>query len=192
MSGKNANFSPREEIFGCLKSLQISASSEPIKARKKPRCERIQKLITKYVICNFNLISLDWTGYDALKKTCFELRFDEETQEHYFQESEGGFQKQHRSDDEGNRDAKGATIPNRVSKKGMNNFEYLQRYYTYLNDECEYMVQKPKSKNSKFDIHDLAQVTLYQGKNAKVGVKLVQDMLPKVLYFSIIENYYSY
>ena len=74
----------------------------------------------------------------------------------------------------------------------MNNFEYLQRYYPYLNDECEYIVQKPKSKNKKFDIHDLAQVTLYQGKNAKVGVKLVQDMLPKVLYFSIIDNYYSY
>ena len=90
-----------------------------------------------------NIISLS-IGICDIKKSFYEKRYDENLKEYYFAEIEGGFSKNHRTDDEGSREEKGSTIPFRISKKGLNPGQYLEDWMKTLNPNNPFLFQKPR------------------------------------------------
>ena len=104
-----------------------------------------------------------------------------ELQEHYYAEIEGGFSKNHRDDDEGNRDEKGANIAFRTSPRGFNPGQFIEDEQKFARKDNQSFFQRPRvnrGKSKKFDIHDPNTKCWFE--NQKVGKHLVATMLPKV------------
>ena len=119
-----------------------------------------------------------------MKRSHFEKRFDEELQEHYYAEIEGGFSKNHRDDDEGNRDEKGANIAYRTSERGFNPGQFIEDEQKFARKDNQSFFQRPRvnrGKSKKFDIHDPNTKCWFE--NQKVGKHLVATMLPQVQFF---------
>lgn len=132
----------------------------------------IGKSLTKHTN-NSTFFSLQ--GIENLKRSHFEKRYDEDLDEHYYAEIEATFSKNHRNDDEGNRDEKGATIPFRTSENGFNPGEFIENSEEYSCKENPHFFQRPLKK---LDIHD-PKTKVYFGRQ-KVGKHLIADMLSQV------------
>ena len=98
--------------------------------------------------------------------------------EFYYAEIEAQFSKNHRNDDEGNYDERGATIAFRTAANGFNPGEYIENAEKFAKQENPFFFQRPKKKSSKFDIHNPDEMCYFEMQ--KVGKHMVASMLPKV------------
>ena len=123
-----------------------------------------------------------FSGIEDLQRSHFEKRFDEDLEEFYYAEIQGGFSKNHRDDDEGSRDERGATIAFRTSEDGFNAGEFIDDQQKFSRRDNKFFFQKHR-QNKQFNIHDPNEQTYYE--NQKVGKNLVASMLPKVRTFTL-------
>ena len=133
---------------------------------------------------NKRLHLLLFAGIDDLKRSHSEKRYDEELGEFYYAEIEAGFSKNHRSDDEGNRDERGATIVFRTSPDGFNPGEFIENAEKFALKQNPHFFQRPRKPSKKFDIHNPEETTYFE--MAKVGKHMVAEMLPKVCKLPIL------
>ena len=106
-------------------------------------------------------------GIDGIKKSDFIKRYDEQTKEYFYSEIEGGFSKNHRTDDEGRRSEKGGVIPLAVTDHGLNPGRFIEQVSEKMS-ENEFLFQRPRRESKHFDI-DKPEVTTYF-ENSKVRV----------------------